>query len=807
MTTVTTDHNTLGEAVRYLAGRCDWAHTLDGVGFNQADTGFGHWLADVDEVEWTAEQARAAYELLGKYRRQLETADIDFDAIPVPAEVADARRRAQAQRAEANMRAREAERAERERALRRIDVDPAGRNFVITFPFDWSLVEAVKAIPGRRWDGARNTVPTAPENAGAVRAFAVEHDFTATDAAQAFLDRAATYKPVAPKRVELAGKGFAIHFPKDFKLIEQVRAIEGRRWDGDNTRWLVPQDDLAFDGLSKFLEANEGFEVAEDAAMRLSELAAEKAARDAAKAELADASRALEASIEIETPPGLALRPFQLAGVDYALRTRRTFIADAMGVGKTIEALMAIEEAGAYPAVVVMRSSIKRKWRAEVRKWLPHRSVTVLNGTKPHPADVEGFDVIILNYDILAAWAGKAAKDFVQRGARMKDVHRPGLLAGIGAKALVIDESHYVKTPDSLRTRAALMIALGIPEDGLILNLTGTPVPNRPIELAAQLAVIRRLEQFGGYWKYARRYAGAYRTEHGMDVSGATNTTELHERLRSTAYIRRTKEQVLPELPAIQVAQLPVGIDNAEEYREAEHNVLAWVREQVEADVDFMDSIADLPEDERKARIAARKAEKVYKARQAEELVKLNALRRLAAEGKLSDVIDWIEDFLESSEEKLVVFAHHRDIQEDLREHFGSLRIHADDDDVKRFEQMTRFQEDPNERLIVASLEAAREGIDLYAASNVLFVEFGWNAMVHDQAESRVHRIGQEAESITAWYAVAEGTIDEDMNELVEAKRAVSSSVTDGVEAERSVSMAREVMDRLKARALEAMPT
>src|SRR6185295_5155733 len=93
-------------------------------------------------------------------------------------------------------------------------------------------------------------------------------------------------------------------------------------------------------------------------------------------------SRAHDApAFEAEDVLGGELRPFQRAGVDYVLRARRTFLADEQGLGKTVEALAALEADDAYPAIVVCPASLKLNWEREASVWLPSRSVTVVSGT------------------------------------------------------------------------------------------------------------------------------------------------------------------------------------------------------------------------------------------------------------------------------------------------------------------------------------------------------------------------------------------------------------------------------------------
>jgi len=94
------------------------------------------------------------------------------------------------------------------------------------------------------------------------------------------------------------------------------------------------------------------------------------------------------------------------------------------------------------------------------------------------------------------------------------------------------------------------------------------------------------------------------------------------------------------------------------------------------------------------------------------------------------------------------------------------------------------------------NMQAGGVGLTLTAASNVLFLEFGWNPAAHDQAEARAHRIGQK-NAVSAWYMLCEETIDEDIWQLIESKRAVVDQATDG---RVDVDVLKRVAERVAAR-------
>jgi SWI/SNF-related matrix-associated actin-dependent regulator of chromatin subfamily A-like protein 1 len=442
-------------------------------------------------------------------------------------------------------------------------------------------------------------------------------------------------------------------------------------------------------------------------------------------------SAATEAPLDDLIPSTLGgeLKPFQRAGVRYLLSQRRAFLADEQGLGKTIEALATLEADQAYPAIVVCPASLKLNWLRELQLWLPGRSAQTLTGTRAG-TPIERADVTVVNYDILAG--------------------RLPALQALAPRALVLDESHYCKNAAAKRTQAVQRLSASVPLDGLVLALTGTPVMNRPPELISQLRILGRLADFGSGAQFGKRFRGP-------DAH-----LRLHWHLRARCFARRLKADVLPQLPAKTRAVVPIELDNEPEYRLAERDLIAWLQSQP----------FDLRELD--ARVAA--------ALRAERLVRLNALKLLAARGKLHAALAWIHDFC-SSGERLVVFAHHREIQRALLERFpNALHILGADSPIARDAALRAFQEPDraDNQLIICSIEVAGHGITLTQSSNVAFLELDWTPAKHDQAEDRCHRIGQQ-DTVNATYLLAAGTVDETIATLLERKRAVIGAVTDGL--------------------------
>lgn len=531
---------------------------------------------------------------------------------------------------------------------------------------------------------------------------------------------------------------FALKFAYDYDLKEEVkRFFPWKHWNQDAKIWEMGTRETDLDLLKQFA-THHGFEFTAKAKWFLEHRGdwLEKRER---------ASHAAASSFEVLGLGG-DLRPFQRAGVEYVVEHAkgRAFLGDEMGLGKTIEALAVLQAYNAFPALIVCPASLKYNWEVEVQRWLRDRGVYIMDAKHRW---VESADVVIVNYDLL--W-------------RLEEIKFRNW------QAIVFDESHALKNPKTKRTAAALEIASRVP---VRLALSGTPILNRPNELVSQLEAIGRINDFGGKWNFLNRYCKAW----DGSYRGANHIEELNERLRQTCYIRRLKVDVLSELPAKQRTPIPIAIDNAEEYVEAEANFLEWLEER-------------------------EGAEKAERAREAVAITRIEKLKQLAARGKLNGAIKWIEDFLED-DGKLVVFAHHLEIIDAIVKNFPSaLTLRGEDTPEERQAAVETFQEDPSRRLFVASLTAGGLGITLTAASNVAFLELGWTPAVHNQAEDRCHRIGQE-DSVNCWYLIAKDTIEERILTLIEAKRVIVEAATQGGLPDPSGSFIGELLFDLRSKA------
>lgn len=538
-------------------------------------------------------------------------------------------------------------------------------------------------------------------------------------------------------------------FPRgDKRFMETVnlikRNINGRRWEPSlpGKPWTAP---LSIENIGALMEMD--FQIPENLTTWYNKMIAP-----------------VEDIPEIDIP-GLkgTLYPFQKEGVGWIdSRDGRALIADEMGLGKTIQALAWLQlHPEARPAVVVCPASVKLNWAREAEKWMTDVNVTVLYGRYDPAAEpvVKDNSIIVVNYDILP---NQTIKEEQPYGRKPKVVEIPNTgwadwLKKIKIDTLVIDECHYTKNGKALRTKAVRKLSRFADH---MIALSGTPITNRPVEFYNTINMVNP-RIFPKFWTYAQRYCGAENNGFGWDFSGATNTKELHQKLSSTIMIRRKKADVLPDLPPKVRSVIPLEIDNRSEYETAAANIISWIRRNEGEDA-------------------------AQKAKYAKVLVEFEKLKQLAVKGKMDQAVKWIQDFIDV-DGKLVIFAEHQSTISILMRKFGKVAVKIDGSvsQRKRQEVVDRFQNDDSIRLFIGS-KAAKEGITLTASSNTCFLELWWVPGDHQQAEDRVHRIGQEADSINAWYLIAQDTIEEKLAEILDTKQKVLSSVLDGEDVDAS---------------------
>ncbi len=577
-----------------------------------------------------------------------------------------------------------------------------------------------------------------------------------------------------PAKISFTPRGaIKFQFPYDPEAVKEVREISGRRWNSVKLCWTAPQTMDNMDAAVAFA-AKWKLEVTDEVKKAHGEL--HKGSEEALKL-----SKAKTADLDTPTVTG-ELYGFQKAGVLYALGKRQVMIADEPGLGKTVQALVTVELANAYPAIVVVPAAVKFNWEKEINKWIPHRSSVVLSGrTVPWDVEIDA-DFIIINYDVLAPWVDTLRKE--------------------EPKTVIFDESHYLKNSRTQRTKAAIFLAKDIEYR---IALTGTPILNRPKELPSQLKVLGVLKKlFGSAWNFMQTYTKASNDGWGWKFEGGRNLEELNRTLRQNCYVRRLKKDVLTDLPAKVYDDIIVDITNRENYETAQRDISQWLANKAIQDEEFLESIEDLTKEEQFLMTRQHHSDTKWKSEQAKALVRITTLKQLAAKGKMQTALEWIEDFIEGGE-KLVVFGWHREIVEKIGKHFQTpFMIHGGVPSNKRVEICTEFGKPDTHKILVANMQAGGTGLDGMqgSCSNTLFLELGWNPASHAQCEDRLHRIGQK-DSVTSHYMIAKDTIDGLIFKLLMKKAVLVDATTEGGKDRMTESIFNEVVKELRRKGEE----
>lgn len=364
----------------------------------------------------------------------------------------------------------------------------------------------------------------------------------------------------------------------------------------------------------------------------------------------------------------------------------------SMGLGKS-SVTISYTTQHKLNTIVVCPASLKYKWKSEVEKFT-NRTAIVLSELDPDSLDpkIKLADYVIINYEQLEKYEKYLSKAKFQ--------------------AVALDESHYILNLQAKRSKLVFKLFKKIPKR---ICISGTPIRNRPIDFYAQLKFLRP-DVFSNKMDYALRYCNAKETPFGWDFKGASHLDELHKRI-APFYIRKTKEEVLKDLPEKTVSLVEIEMNDKEE---SEYGKLTN---------DFFE---------------------ILKNRQGQmetaDLGKMVKMRQFCSKAKVDRVVEFVDQFLESSDNrKIIVFSQFIETQKALKEKFKgrSVSLLGEDSAIKRNEAVQKFQNNPNTRVFVGSTIAAGVGLDLYAADTVVFADLMWTPSDHLQAEDRCILEGQ----------------------------------------------------------------
>lgn len=455
--------------------------------------------------------------------------------------------------------------------------------------------------------------------------------------------------------------------------------------------------------------------------------------------------------IEIKGIKG-ELRPYQKVGVEFFLNGEgRAILSDQMGTGKSAQALTYTVMAQKKKTLVVCPASVKHSWKKEIEKWTDLIYVVVNSKSDPKIFKDKTVDIFVINYDIV--------RKFYK------------IILETEFDCIIIDEFTYIKNSSATRTKIVRQIARKI---NSVILLSGTPMLSRPSELFNGLNLIDP-KTWKSFYDYTVKYCQGHRGPWGWDARGSSNIDDLQKRI-GKYFLRRTKEEILPELPKKVFINMPIELSGEiqKEYNMAMNQFGKFLRE-----------------------IKKKKSPEIARSLQAEKLVKLGALRQITTRGKINAAEETIQEIIDG-DEKVLVFSCYNEPLEVLHEKFknSSVILTGKTSEKERGQIIDKFQGNKDIKIFFGGTKSAGIGITLTAATNVLFIDYSWTPADHSQAIDRAHRIGSTSDHITIYTLSAIGTIDEYMTKLLEKKQILFDKLIDnkGTEKGAKGSMINDVL-------------
>lgn len=475
------------------------------------------------------------------------------------------------------------------------------------------------------------------------------------------------------------------------------------------------------------------------------------------------------------------LRPFQRVGVKFAEAAGGSVVlADQMGLGKTWQAIALFmrlrKRIPNARLAVVCPASLKFNWMREIEK-LTGIIPGVFSGSEPGVRDLERLvitksdPICIFNYDILARTKEtfQDAKDREGNVLRQNVVERRlwvDLINASGFDMISVDEAHYIKNTGSNRS-----IAVRELKSPRFVFMTGTPVLNRPGELWPMLTMIRP-DQFPTEEGFLRKYT--------FNDKEARNVEELRQLIKPIM-IRRLKKDVMKDLPALE--RIYDWHEMSEKGQRVYNKVLQGVYE----------SLADWNPGEAGAERAVPTI-----------LAQIMRLKQVCASDKKDRVAELATELYDTHENggasKVIIFSQFKAIAKGIANLLGHEAVCMTGDDSKLDQLRTEdaFQNNPKVHFLTGTWQVMGEGKNLTAAGYVIFADLFWTPANHQQCEERCYgRIG-DMHGATSYYVVVKDTIEDWIQEILVRKQAVINQTVEGIDTERSASMANELMMRLK---------
>ena len=423
----------------------------------------------------------------------------------------------------------------------------------------------------------------------------------------------------------------------------------------------------------------------------------------------------------------MKLFEYQKQGIEFLVSKHGGMLLDEQGLGKTVQALKACEKVDPQVLVIVCPAIMRGTWSHHVANLIPTIIQVVINSYEWY--------VKLDNYKSLV----KSIK-----GKRV---------------AVIVDESHYIKTPASKRTKTVQHL---LSLDNIVFKvlLTGTPITRDVDDLFTQLKVF--YPNFcKSIFEYRKKYMRCIHSYFGDVYKGFKNDYSRQEIIKylKSCSLRRTKKSAGLNLPSI--IRTPVYIDINKTIAKKSLEILDYATKVINGVDDYT----------------------LYKTDLSEEASHIASIRKALGVAKVPQVLQYVEHLLQSGTQKLVVFGVHVDvvnlIYEALKEKYKEIKTHriiGATTSTQREKIIKEFQELETPQILVANMVACGVGVTLTKSHTVVFAELDFTPSNIMQAEARVHRITQE-HIVNSIFMIANESLDAKILDLIKDKLKVIKEI------------------------------
>lgn len=428
----------------------------------------------------------------------------------------------------------------------------------------------------------------------------------------------------------------------------------------------------------------------------------------------------------VPVSPRRELYPHQHVAVTRALGGGRLLLADQLGLGKTTSAATAAaahQKATGRPVLILGPQYLRSVWRSELEALglLEDAPFWAAQGAGPTPASLKGYEGakwLFCHYDIIGGWWN--------------------LLSFARLCAVIYDEAHLLKNPDSKRSKAAALVT---PGNALRLVLTGTPIQNGLKEAHTLLSLTTGPGTWGSRFDFRKRYAGLEHNGYGWIDTHPTNVEELQTRL-DDVYLRRDVEVLNKPLPERTRRRLDVTLD-PEDLELLREELRGYTPKQI--------------------------FDALRRAQGGKDTISwISALRKITSSAKFSTTLEHCKGLVEQGD-SAVVFVWQRATAKRLARAVGGHYVAGDMPQTERDAVVEAWKAEPGAAALVATYDTLSTGVTLTKANHVVFHDLDYVPAKMLQAEGRVYRIGQNR-PVQSWWIVAENTLDPFFFNIVQRK-------------------------------------